>query len=102
MKRVLAIVLSGGLTVLVGCSASYSERLEKTLKDMKFLKRLDEFLSPQAGDNFEKMAIFLRPPKPLAPASQFQLSSNPTQYDLEASLIDAKTPGTLRLHVLAR
>jgi len=103
MKRVLALSMSAILVLLMGCgSASYNKRLDKTLADMKYRQRLDQYLTPPAADKVKEIGIFLRPPKPLAQSKEFLLTPTADLHDLEASFTDLSKPGSLRLHVLAR
>ncbi|MEO6807614.1 MAG: hypothetical protein ABI353_00685 [Isosphaeraceae bacterium] len=106
MRRILALSLSASLVCVLGCGTdSYNRRLEHTLNDLKYRQRLDQYLSPPAQDQFQGLAIFLRPPKPLVPSKEFQLPTTPGLFDLTTSFYDPaskpKSPG-LRLHVLAR
>jgi hypothetical protein len=121
MRRVWVILASAGLMVAWGCGNSYDIRLNKTLEDMKYRKRLDEMLMPHLTKNkFEELLIFLRPPKKLELAKEFLLPlPEPGKFDLEASLLettkaaDNPTPGgeapktvseapKQSLHILAR
>jgi hypothetical protein len=104
MKRALAVLCCATLTVAVGCGErSYERRLDKTLADMKYRQRLDQYLIPPVQGKFKELGIFLRPPKPLAQSTQFLLTSaEPGKYDLESSFFNQGAPTGLRLHVLAR
>ena len=101
MRRVWVILASATLVVAWGCGNSYDIRLNKTLDDMKYRKRLDEMLMPPLTKNkFEELLIFVRPPKKLELAKEFLLPlPEPGKFDLEASLLetakagDSPTPG---------
>lgn len=101
MKRSLALATSFSLVLIVGCgTANYNQRLARTLDNMKYQMRLDEFLNPPAEGKLKELLIHLRPPKPLEATREFQLSSAEGQHDAEVSF-QPKDPG-LRLHVIAR
>lgn len=114
MRRLLAALSTACLLVsLGGCDKSYRERVDFTLKRMQYLQRLDQFLQTYAGESFQQLGIYLRPPKPLTPATQTGLRLDPDQFDLIATFLDVSgTPAkgadpqqaaqVLRLHVLAR
>ena len=102
MRRVWVILASASLLVAWGCGNSYELRLNKTLDDMKYRKRLDDMLMPHLTKNkFEDLRIFVRPPKKLELAKEFMLLPlpDPGKFDLEASLVetakagDSPTPG---------
>lgn len=103
MKRALAIVTSASLMLVVGCGTqSYEYRLEKTLDQMKYRKRLDDNLiaAPTKG-KLEELQIFIRPPKNLTgPTQTFQMTVvEPGRFDVESSFIE---PDKQSLHLLAR
>ncbi len=102
MRRVLATMATAALLIAGGCgSKSYDERLTRTLDDMRYRKRLDENLMPAvAGNKLEQLLIYLRPPKNLDQAKEFQLTQvEPGKFDLEATFLE---PEKQSLHVLAR
>jgi hypothetical protein len=90
MRRVWVILASASLLVAWGCGNSYDIRLNKTLEDMKYRKRLDEMLMPPVTKNkLEELLIFVRPPKKLELAKEFLLPlPEAGKFDLEASLLD--------------
>jgi len=90
MRRVWVILASASLVVAWGCGNSYDIRLNKTLEDMKYRKRLDDMLMPPLTKNkFEELLIFVRPPKKLELAKEFLLPlPEPGKFDLEASLLE--------------
>ena len=92
---VWVILASASLVVAWGCGNSYDIRLNKTLEDMKYRKRLDEMLMPPLTKNkFEELLIFVRPPKKLELAKEFLLPlPEPGKFDLEASLLDTGKAG---------
>jgi hypothetical protein len=102
MKRTLAILASGCFVIVLGCS-NYDFRLEKTLDDMRYRKRLDDNLiqAPTKGA-LEQHFIYVRPPKGLqGPTQTFALTVvEPGRFDLENSFIDQATKESL--HILAR
>ena len=90
MRRVWVILVSGSLVVAWGCGNSYDIRLNKTLEDMKYRKRLDEMLMPPLTKNkLDELLIFVRPPKKLEVAKEFLLPlPEAGKFDLEVSLLD--------------
>ena len=102
MKRAAAVLLGGSRPDL-GCGTqSYETRLEKTLDNMKYQKRLDDNLSDAATKGkLEQLQIYVRPPKSMTgPTQTFQLTGvEPGKYDVESSFIE---PEKQSLHVLAR
>jgi len=126
MRRAWAILATVGLMAIAGCGSSYDIRMNKTLEDMRYRKRLDDNLMPaQAKGKFEELMIFIRPPKELQPAKEFLLPiPEPGKFDLEASFLEnmkggdspsgdaqpegggeakpAKSSAKQSLHVLAR
>ncbi len=102
MKRAFAIVASAGLMMAIGCS-NYEARLDKTLLDMRYRKRLDDNLLPAASKGkLEELAIYVRPPKTLkGPTQTFSLTViEPGRFDLENSFIDQEKAEAL--HILVR
>jgi hypothetical protein len=102
MRRALALVAGMCFVVVLGCSG-YETRLEQTLADMRYRKRLDDNLNaaPTKGA-LEKHFIYVRPPKGLqGPTKTFTLTVvEPGRFDLENSFINESTKESM--HVLAR
>jgi len=103
MRRFLAMLATTVLLLTAGCGVKvYEERLNKTLEEMKYRKRLDDNLiaAPTKG-KLEQLGIYLRPPKALAgPAKEFQLTVvEPGKFDVTESYYE---PDKQSLHVLAR
>lgn len=102
MRRVLAMSVTAALLVAAGCgSKSYEVRLNKTLGDMRYRKRLDDNLMPApTKGKFEELLILVRPPKGLQQTKTFMLGSpEPGQFDLDASFDE---PQKQSMHLLAR
>jgi hypothetical protein len=102
MKRAAAIVLGMGWLLAAGCGTrSYEERLEYTLDQMRYQRRLNENLTEAPKGRLEQLLIYVRPPKDLAgPTQTFQLTVlEPGKFDLEASFIEQDRQS---LHLLAR
>ena len=102
MRRVLATLATSALLIAGGCgSKSYDNRIAATLEGMRYEKRLNDNLMPPVSKNkFEQLLIYLRPPKNLQQAKEFQLTQvEPGRYDLDASFLE---PEKQNLHVLAR
>ncbi len=102
MKRALAVLASSLFVLAIGCK-DYDIRLEKTLEERKYEKRLNEALqeAPTKGA-LQGDKIFIRPPLGLeGPTQTFLLSAAETgKFDIENSFTDAKK-GTV-LHIVAR
>ena len=103
MRRVAAIVVGAGLVLVVGCGTqNYEYRLEHTLEEMRYQRRLNENLNePATKGKLEELQIYLRPPKNMTgPAQTFQLAAvEPGRFDVESSFTE---PEKQSLHVLAR
>ena len=77
-------------------------RLEQTLEEMKYQRRLDENLTePATKGKLEELQIYRPPPKNMTgPTQTFQLAAvEPGRFDVESSFIE---PEKQSLHVLAR
>jgi hypothetical protein len=102
MNRALAILASFCLILVIGCSA-YDSRLQLTLEEMRYRKRLDDNLveAPTKG-KLQELAIFVRPPKALkGPTQTFGMTVvEPGKFDLENSFIDQDKQESM--HLLAR
>jgi hypothetical protein len=103
MKRAAAVVLGVSLVLILGCGTqSYETRLETTLDNMKYQKRLDDNLGDAATKGkLEELQIYVRPPKNMTgPTHTFQLTViEPGKYDVESSFIEPKKQS---LHILGR
>jgi hypothetical protein len=102
MRRILAMSVTAALLVVAGCgSKSYEVRLNKTLEDMRYRKRLDDNLMPApTKGKFEELLIFVRPPKNLQQTKTFMLGTpEPGEFDLDASFDE---PQKQSMHLLAR
>jgi hypothetical protein len=92
MRRVWAILATASLVAAWGCGNSYDIRLNKTLEDMKYRKRLDDNLTKAADGKFQELLIFVRPPKNLQAAKEFLLPlPEPGKFDLESSFLETKS-----------
>jgi len=102
MKRAFAILASLCLILVIGCSA-YDSRLEQTLEELRYRKRLNDNLTdaPTKG-KLQELAIFVRPPKALkGPTQTFGMTVvEPGKFDLEQSFIDQDKQESM--HLLAR
>ena len=102
MKRATAVVLGVSLVLILGCGTqSYETRLETTLDNMKYQKRLDDNLGDAATKGtLEQLQIYVRPPKNMTPTQTFQLPVvEPGKYDVESSFIETEKQS---LHILGR
>ncbi len=104
MKRALAMLVGAGILVAVGIGCGdYDFRLNKTLEEMKYRKKLDDNLGVAvAKGRLEQLAVFLRPPLDLqGPTQAFALTVlEPGRFDVENSFIDQGKAESL--HVLGR
>ena len=77
MKRVLAVLASASFVLAIGCS-DYDIRLEKTLEEKKYEKRLNDNLeaAPTKG-SLQGDEIFIRPPLGLEGPTQASASPPP-------------------------
>jgi hypothetical protein len=102
MKRALAVGIGACLLFSVGCR-DYDVRLEETLQEMKYQRRLSDNLAeaPTKG-LLQTELIYLRPPKGFTgPTKAFSLATiEPGKFDLENSFIEEAKQASL--HVLAR
>jgi hypothetical protein len=110
MKRVSALLLTAITVIGLGCGYnSYETRLTKTTAVIKQQLRQDHYLNPAPQGKFQEFGFFLRPPKPLEPAKQFQLADLTSaqyvgMYDVDGSFLDLKAGDApkLSLHFLGR
>lgn len=103
MRRVLALLTTTTLILAGGCgSPSYEKRLDKTIADIAYRKRLDSLLMPApTKGKLEQLQIFIRPPKNLqGPAKEFSLVVlEPGKFDVTDSFSESSKQS---LHILAR
>jgi hypothetical protein len=103
MKKVFVVLSSASLVLAIGCR-DYDFRLENTLEEKKYEKRLDDNLEPAPTQGLlQGDLIFVRPPLGLGakPTEAFGMPVTDTgKFDIENSFIDQKK-GT-SLHVVAR
>jgi hypothetical protein len=104
MKRVAAIVLGAGLVLVLGCGTqNYEYRLEHTIDQMNYQKRLDDNLNDAVRKGkLEELQIYVRPPKNMrGPTQTFQMTVvEPGRFDVECSFIEPQKQSLL--HVLGR
>src|SRR5580704_10358531 len=96
MKRALAVGIGACLLFSFGCR-DYDVRLDETLEEMKYQKRLNDNLAeaPTKG-LLQQELIYIRPPKGFTgPMKAFSLATIESgKFDLENSFIEeAKTAG---------
>ena len=101
MRRVFATLVTASLIVITSCSRTYDYRLDMTVDNMKYQKRLNDNLMPPATKGkFDELLISIRPPQTLTQSPEFLLSAPPPgTFDLEQSFQES---GKQSLHVLAR
>jgi hypothetical protein len=94
MRRIWIVLVSAGLVTAWGCGGSYNSRLDRTLDDMRYRKRLDDMLMPPPTDaKFRDLLVYVRPPKSLQPAKEFLLPLEADKFDLAASFLESASPG---------
>ncbi len=102
MKRALAILAGSWLFLVIGCSA-YDSRLQQTLEELRYRKRLNDNLmeAPTKG-KLQELGIFVRPPKALkGPTKTFTMTVvEAGKFDVENSFIDQDKQESM--HLLAR
>jgi hypothetical protein len=102
MKRAIATVIGACCLLTFGCR-DYDVRLDETLEDMKYQKRLNDNLAeaPTKG-LLQQELIYIRPPKGFTgPMKAFSLANiEAGKFDLENSFIEEAKQASL--HVLAR
>jgi hypothetical protein len=102
MKRALAVLAGLGFILVIGCS-NYDSRLEQTLAELRYRKRLNDNLieAPTKG-KLQELGIYVRPPKALkGPTQTFTMTVvEPGKFDLENSFIDQEKQESM--HLLAR
>jgi len=102
MKRAFAILAGLCLILIIGCSA-YDSRLQQTLEELRYRKRLnDNLVEAATKGKLQELAIFVRPPKALTgPTKTFGMTVvEPGKFDLENSFIDQDKQESM--HLLAR
>jgi hypothetical protein len=101
MRRIAAMMVTCVLLVATGCSNRYQVRLDETLKEMKYNKRLDDNLeAAPAEGKLKELDIFVRPPKPMAASKEFLLGEVPAgQFDDTKTFFEGQKAF---LHVIAR
>jgi len=103
MKRALATLASLSLFLVIGCGRDYDYRLNNTIDNKRYQKRLNDNLeTPPSKTNLQTSNIYVRPPKGLkGPTQTFGLAVvEPGKFDIEDSFIDQQKQGGL--HLLAR
>ena len=102
MKRAFGILAGLCLVLVIGCSA-YDSRLQQTLEELRYRKRLNDNLieAPTKG-KLQELAIYVRPPRNLkGPTQTFTMTVvEPGKFDLENSFIDQDKQESM--HLLAR
>ena len=101
MRRSLAVLISGAMLLAFGCSNRYDIRLNKTLEEMKYTKRLNDNLQDAPKDGLLKeLNIYVRAPKPLVEAKEFGLgAASAGLFDVEKTFFQGEKTF---LHVVAR
>ena len=103
MRGVLVMLAATALITASGCGgARYEHRLEETLDNWRYKKRLDDnLIAAPKGTKFESYHIFVRPPQSLkGPSKEFLLGvQEPGKFELTESFLEGNKQS---LHVLAR
>src|SRR5260370_36071527 len=93
MKRAFAIFASACLVLGIGCG-DYDIRLGKTYEEMRYQKRLNDYLADASTKGaLQQEKIYVRPPKGLTgPTQAFSLTAGePGKFDIASSFIDDTT-----------
>ena len=100
MRRVFATLATTALLLAGGCAGKYEARLNQTLEDMRYRKRLnDNLMDPVTKTKLETYNVYLRPPKSLAQSKEFLLTVlDPGKFDDAESFTDKQN----LMHVLTR
>ena len=97
------MLVTTALMIAAGCGGkSYEARLERTIEELRYQKRLDDNLMPApTKGKLEQLQIYVRPPKTLqGPTKEFQLTVlEPGKFDVADSFIEQDKQS---MHVLAR
>ncbi len=95
-------MLIGFLLATSGCGATYEKRLKDSVEHIKYAARLDKYLNPAPQKPaFDRLLVFVRPPKPMAKTEVFQLATlAPGQFELAETFADPESGASL--HVLGR
>ncbi|MDX2035479.1 MAG: hypothetical protein SFX72_02420 [Isosphaeraceae bacterium] len=101
MRRVLTLLVSFTFICILGCGNRYQHRMDVTLERMREAKRLDDNLMPPPSEGkLKELAIYVRPPKNMERAKQFQLTAVPPGlFDAEETFFEGNKDF---LHILAR
>jgi hypothetical protein len=101
MRRVLVLLATTAMLIGGGCGVKiYEERLNRTLDDMRYQKRLNDLLLPAAKGKLEGLSIYIRPPKGLqGPAKETQLVVEPGKFEDVETFYEADKQN---LHILSR
>jgi hypothetical protein len=102
MRRALALLASIPLLIAGGCGGkSYEHRLDKTLEQMRYSRRLDDNLMAAPKGKLENQ-IFVRPPMTLeGPTKEFAMTAlEPGKFDISESFFDKEKQSYL--YILAR
>lgn len=102
MRRALAMALGLGLIGVWGCR-DYDFRLQETLGEMKYRKRLNDNLADPPTNKTALHAdnVYVRPPKTLTgPTQTFGLTVDEGKFDIENTFIDQAKGASL--HMLVR
>jgi hypothetical protein len=96
--------------VVAGCLGEpvYNRRLEETLEQMKYEKKINESLNKEEQGSFREKELYLRAPQPLTKGEPM-ITVAPGSYDLVESFAGAPqtssgqaSPLPIRMHVLMR
>jgi hypothetical protein len=103
MRRAFGLVGTLSFVLILGCAQRYDFRLDKTIQNREYQRRLDTNLDKAPGKGkLQDVKIYVRPPKGLlGPTQTFAMAVvEPGKYDVENSFIDQKRGASL--HILAR
>jgi hypothetical protein len=98
MKRLVWLMLGMVSLGVAGClgDASYDERMQRTLDNMRYQQKLDANLMSAPQEKFKALSVFVRPPKGLKQISSL-LRPAPGTFEIVETF-----QGPPNLHVLVR
>ncbi len=102
MRRVFVLLATTAMLIGGGCGVKiYEKRLEDTLNDMRYQKRLNDLLlAPVTKGALEKLSIYVRPPKGLTgPTKETQLVVEPGKFEDVETFYETDKQN---LHIISR
>ena len=90
MTRVRAMMVAAIALIVSGCGvAMYNSRMDKTLENLKYEAKLNNFLEKPAEGKFKEMNVYVRVPKPMVEDKLGLASAQPPVIDHGATFTGA-------------